>query len=167
MKYIFAIGNVLVLFFKKLPENILRLSSKAISFLILFMIISLIVFAFSKAVGIYQGFSNYSPGNVLHDTALLIVIIKAYKVLLYYYRSQQVSLKYIVEISIIAPAIEIAFAAGEQALWLTVLLAAYGTANLVIYLLYYEKLALIDSKEFMLGHEQKQENKQEEDKTTA
>ena len=144
-----SIGVLLWLrgFFKRLPEFLITLANGGISFLVFFMIIALLAFAGAKAISIYQGFANYAPGNVLHDTALLIVIVKAYKVLLYYYRKQRVSIKYIVEISIIAPAIEIIFASSEQPLWVLVLFGVFGVANLVIYIFFYEKLAKIDEKE--------------------
>jgi uncharacterized membrane protein (DUF373 family) len=134
-------------FFKVLPDHLIRIMNGAISFLVLFMIFALIAFAGAKAIAIYQGFANYASGNVLHDTALLIVIVKAYKVLLYYYKRHRVSIKYIVEISVIAPAIELIFAAGEQSLWISVLFGVFGIANLIIYILFYEKLSKIDEKE--------------------
>lgn len=136
-------------FFRELPEYIVRLSNAAISFLIVFMIIALIAYAGSIAIKVYQGFSHYSPGNVLHDAALLIVIVKAYKVMLYYYKRHRVSIKYIVEISIIAPAIELVFAsgAGGYSLWISILFGVFGVANLIIYIFFYEKLTKIDEKE--------------------
>ena len=147
IKLILFIKKVIKKFLHDLPEYIIRFSGGAISFLIFFMIIALIAYAGAKAISIYQGFADYSPGNVLYDTALLVVIIKAYKILLYYYRRNRVSIKHIVEISIIVPAIELVFAAGERALWITVLLGAFGVANLLIYIFFYEKLSKIDKKE--------------------
>ena len=134
-------------FVRRLPEYIIWLSSKAISILIFFMIFALVAYAGAKAISIYKGFANYAPGNVLYDVAMLVVIIKVYMVLLYYYRRHRISLKYIVEISFIVPAINILFAVGEKALWVTVILGVFSVANLFMYIYFYEKLSKIDEKE--------------------
>ena len=134
-------------FIHRLPEYIIWLSGKAISILTFFMIFALIAYAGTKAISIYKGFANYTPGNVLYDVAILMVIIKVYMVLLYYYRRHRISLKYIVEISIIVPAINIVFATGAQALWITVLLGVFSVANLFIYIYFYDKLSEVDERE--------------------
>jgi len=49
-----------------------------------------------------------------------------------------------VEISIIAPAIEIVFAFDKHPFIVLIALGGFGIANLLIYILYYEKLLKID-----------------------
>ena len=90
--------------------------------------------------------------STLHDIALLVVLIKAYRILLYYYREHHISIKYIVEISIIAPAIELLFAPGNHNLSTNVLFAAFSIGNLILYLLFFEKLWNADREECKESH---------------
>jgi len=85
--------------------------------------------------------------STVHDIALVIVLVKAYRVLLFYLEEHHISIKYIVGISIIAPAIEIIFATQNQTLPINILFGIFSVVNLVIYLQYYEKLSCIDKLE--------------------
>lgn len=74
---------------------------------------------------------------ILHFIAFTIVLIKAYRILISYAKTQHINLKLLVEISIIAPAIEILFNAHAYSLELLILLGVYGIANLLIYVYHY------------------------------
>lgn len=78
----------------------------------------------------------FSP-RALHSIAEVIVLIKAYRVLVSYVRTHHVSVEYIVEISIIASAVELLFALDTHSLSANVVLAIYGLTNLFLYLYYF------------------------------
>jgi len=75
-----------------------------------------------------------STRNFLRDIAFVIVLVKAYRVLLFYFETLHISLRYLVEISIVAPAIDIVFASHTKAWWLILLLGLFSLANLLVYL---------------------------------
>lgn len=84
--------------------------------------------------------------NMLHDVALMLVMLKAIKILLFYISTHRVGIKYLVEISIIAPAIEIIFAPDRHAWWLLVIFAFFSIANLIIYLVFYTRIKELDQE---------------------
>lgn len=71
--------------------------------------------------------------NILHFIAFTIVLIKAYRILISYAQSQHINIKYLVEIAIIAPAIEILFNSHTYHLEVLILFGAFGIANLIVY----------------------------------
>ena len=71
--------------------------------------------------------------NILHFIAFTIVLIKAYRILVSYAQLQHINIKYLVEIAIIAPAIEILFNFHAYSLEILILFAGFGIANLVVY----------------------------------
>lgn len=60
--------------------------------------------------------------------------------------SHHISVLYIVEISIIAAALEIIFLPDERHIWQTVLFAVFGLANLLVYVFFHEKLEKLDER---------------------
>ncbi|MDZ4216731.1 MAG: hypothetical protein U1C97_00245, partial [Candidatus Gracilibacteria bacterium] len=84
----------------------------------------------------------------VHDVAYIIVLVKAFRVLLFYLQTQHLSIKYLIEISIIAPAIEIIFASANFSFSMNLLFVVFSLSNLIIYLTYYEKLSLIDQERY-------------------
>lgn len=74
---------------------------------------------------------------ILHGIAFTVVLIKAYRILISYAKTHHINLKYVVEISVIAPAIEIIFNTHTYTMY--TILGVYGTVNLIIYILFYEK----------------------------
>jgi uncharacterized membrane protein (DUF373 family) len=72
--------------------------------------------------------------RALHSIAEMIILIKAYRILVSYVKTHHVSVEYIVEISIIAPAIELLFAAEYYDTPSKIILAVFGLANLFLYL---------------------------------
>lgn len=127
-------------------DNFIPYTKLTISLIIFGTILLLLVFGCIKLYEI--GASLMSGGGdsiaFLHSIAIIIVVLKAYRVLVFYLDTLHVSIKYIVEISIIAPAIELIFAPQGQNLWLTAILGAFALINLVIYLSYHEKLTESD-----------------------
>lgn len=131
---------------KGMFDNFIPYTKLTISLIIFGTILLLLAFGCIKLYEI--GASLMSGGGdsiaFLHSIAIIIVVLKAYRVLVFYLDTLHVSIKYIVEISIIAPAIELIFAPQGQNLWLTAILGAFALINLVIYLSYHEKLTESD-----------------------
>jgi uncharacterized membrane protein (DUF373 family) len=75
--------------------------------------------------------------QLLHTIAFTIVLVKAYKILISYAQKRHVSIKYLVEISIIAPTIEIVFNSQKYPIEVSALFAVYAFANLIAYLHFY------------------------------
>lgn len=67
----------------------------------------------------------------------MLILIKAYRILRSYLVSHHISVEYIVEISIIASAIEFVFAFDAHSSVNNIALAVFGIANLFIYLHYF------------------------------
>ncbi len=117
------------------------------SLCILVAIVVLLVFTMMQVYNLVIDLFNLSAIDVIHSIALIIVLVKAYRVLLFYFRKHHISIKYIVEISIIAPAIEIIFAHQNQSLPINILFGVFSLASLALYLAFHEKLTTIDKRE--------------------
>lgn len=137
-----------------LPERVVRISGSIFSLLVLLMIVALAWYAAIRAYDTYEGLLDVRSGDVLYAAALLIVFLKAYRILLYYYRRHHISIKYLVELFIIAPAVEMIFASGGHDVWVSVFLGVFSAGNLVILILFYEKLTKIDDKECALDEKE-------------
>jgi uncharacterized membrane protein (DUF373 family) len=127
-----------------LTKHAIAIAKATVSVLILCTIAALIIFMAREVYDLFHAFPVAKDRKILHDIAFLIVIVKAFKVLLSYLQNAHISIKYIVEISIIAPSIEIVFAADKWPLWLNIVFAVFGGFNLVVYLLFYEKIARME-----------------------
>jgi uncharacterized membrane protein (DUF373 family) len=125
---------------KKSISAIIDFTDKMISLIILLTIFIVIFFSGFEFYKLYVHFSDIQAEDVLHAIALTIVFVKAYRMLLYYLRCHHISVKYIVEISIIAPAVELIFAAENRALEINILFAFFSIAMLVVYLIFYKQI---------------------------
>lgn len=83
--------------------------------------------------------------DLLHTIAFTIVLVKAYKILISYAQTRHINLKFLVEMSIIAPTIEIIFNARNYSLEVNALFALFAFANLIAYLFFYKTLKLVSS----------------------
>ncbi len=113
-----------------------------ISVLLAFMIILLVIFIGQK---IYSLFMVQEQRHFIHDVVFLIVLIKILLLLFSYFKKHYISVKYIMEISIIAPAIEIVFASDTHPPFTLILFAVFTLSNLLIYILFQEKIKKIGS----------------------
>lgn len=75
--------------------------------------------------------------DLLHTIAFTIVLVKAYKILISYAEKRHVSIKYLIEIAIIAPTIEIVFNSTKYSVEENALFAVFAFANLLAYLFFY------------------------------
>jgi uncharacterized membrane protein (DUF373 family) len=119
--------------------------------LVLYMVSSLVAGVFNLATGLLDLASSArgiisSPErtalelNLLHTIAFTIVLVKAYKILIAYAETRHINIKFLVEIAIIAPTIELIFNTRDYALETNILFASFALANLVAYLFFYKTL---------------------------
>lgn len=101
------------------------------------------LFGSTTANGEYEPQRQIIETGVLHTIAFAIVLIKAYNILISYAKTRHINIKYLVEISIIAPAVEIIFNSHAYSLSVLILLAVFGVANLVIYIVFYDKFKVV------------------------
>lgn len=127
--------------------QIIRLLNSLVSLLILLGMFALVVYLGYKVYEIGLAAVQLNFSKTLHDLAVLVVLVKAYRILLYYYQEHHISITYIVEISIIAPAIELLFAPTNHTLGVNILLATFGIANLILYLLFFSKMSAADDED--------------------
>lgn len=127
--------------------QIIRFLNGVVSFLILLGMLALVVYLGYKVYEIGLAAVQLNFSQTLHDLAVLVVLVKAYRILLYYYQEHHISITYIVEISIIAPAIELLFAPTNHTLGVNILLASFGIANLILYLLFFSKMSAADEED--------------------
>lgn len=94
--------------------------------------------------------------ELLHTIAFTIVLVKAYKILIAYAETRHINLKFLVEIAIIAPTIELIFNAKNYSTQQDLLFAGFAFMNLIVYLYFYSTLKMVNSdylKENHLGQE--------------
>lgn len=120
--------------------------------LVIYMLSSLIVAGWDFFSIIYQSFTSetsnigiklFLKSEILHFVAFSVVLIKAYRILIFYAKTQHVNIKYIVEIAIIASTIEILFKTHSYPFEILVLFAVFGFANLVLFVLKFDQLEII------------------------
>lgn len=119
--------------------------------LVLFMISTLVTGVFSTLIELFElatsksgifdsGSRTQLELNLLHTIAFTIVLVKAYKILISYAETQHINLKFLVEIAIIAPTIELIFNTESYEFFTLVLFAGFAVLNLVVYLFFYKTL---------------------------
>ncbi len=124
--------------------------------LVLYMVSSLVAGVFNLATGLLD-LASSAKGiisapertllelNLLHTMAFTIVLVKAYKILVSYAETRNINIKFLVEISIIAPAIELIFNSRNYEFEINVLFATFAFLNLVAYLFFYKTLKTVSS----------------------
>ena len=85
--------------------------------------------------------------SLLHTIAFAIVLVKAYKILQSYAETHHINLKYLIEIAIIAPTVELLFNSYSYSLGLNILFGAFAFGNMVLYLFFYPRLKQV-SKDY-------------------
>lgn len=129
---------------KEKIDFITKITDTGFAIIIFCAILSLVIFSFRAAFDLFLQSVASNIGNIVHNVAYIIVLLKAYKILIYYFRYQNLSIKYLVQIAIIAPAIEVIFAVNQQSIWVNVLFATFSVANLLIYIFFYKKFDEFD-----------------------
>jgi uncharacterized membrane protein (DUF373 family) len=78
--------------------------------------------------------------SLLHTIAFTIVLVKAYKILIAYAQTRHINIKFLIEISIIAPTIEIIFNARNYSLPIITVFGLFAFLNLLAYLFFYKTI---------------------------
>ena len=128
----------------RLCPSIINILNIFVSTIIFLTIISLLVYMIFNIIHIISAVIQTNFTHTLHDIAFMIVLIKAYKILSYYLEKHHISIKYILEVAIVAPIIEVIFVSDEKVWWLTVIYAVFSLCCLIIYFSFYEKIKRID-----------------------
>lgn len=81
--------------------------------------------------------------DLLHTIAFTIVLVKAYKILIAYAHTRHINLKFLIEIAIIAPTIEIIFNVRNYPIEVNVLFAGFAFVNLIAYLFFYKTIKTV------------------------
>ncbi len=87
-----------------------------------------------------QSIFNALNSEFLHNVAVLLILMKAYRILVDYMRYHHVDVKFMVEIGIIAGVLELLFNSSEYTDRMQVILAAMTISFLFIYVFKYENL---------------------------
>lgn len=126
----------------------MSIADALISIIIVATIFVVIFFSILEFYKLYLAeLGSLTAEEVLYTVSLTVIFVKAYKMLQYYLDHHHISVKYIVEISIIAPVVEIIFAPDARSLSMNILFAVISIAMLIVYLVFYDKLARVDEKE--------------------
>jgi len=128
-------------------QKFAKLIDTTVSILMLLGIIGVVLFIGYEIYMMFVHLKNVSAPGILHTVALTLVLVKAYRLLLFYMQSHHVSIRYIIEISIIAPAVELIFSPNGRDIWMNIVYAVFAIINLLIYVFYYSKLSDIDDEE--------------------
>ena len=83
--------------------------------------------------------------QLLHTITFTFVLVKAYKILISFAQTRHINIKFLIEISIVAPAIEIIFNIKNHTLETNILLAVFALANLVAYLIFYKTIKTVSA----------------------
>lgn len=78
--------------------------------------------------------------HMIHNVIYFIVLVKVYKILISYLRVHHIGVKYILEIAIIAPMIEVIFMVDEKPWWITTIFIIFSFMSLILYCIFYEKV---------------------------
>ena len=90
--------------------------------------------------------------EVLHDLAMAFVFYKAFRVVLSYAQSGHVSLKFMFEIAIVGPIVEIVFNVRTFSTDTAMLLGGFAAIMSIIYLYFYKTIKLIESDQQKNGY---------------
>ena len=81
--------------------------------------------------------------GLLHTIAFTIVLVKAYKILIAYAETRHINLKFLMEIAIIAPVIELIFNSNAYSFQVMALLAGFAVIVLITYLFFYKTVTKV------------------------
>lgn len=151
-------------FFMRKNTIVAEIMNYTVSGYVYFVAFTLVVYMVSSLVtGVYEliiGFTNMPfsiqailsapqrsllEHELLHTIAFTIVLVKAYKILIAYAQTRHINLKFLVEISIIAPTIELVFNIRNYSIEVSILFAVIAFCNLIVYLYFYKTLRLVSS----------------------
>ncbi|PID84019.1 hypothetical protein CSB09_03215 [Candidatus Gracilibacteria bacterium] len=89
--------------------------------------------------------------ELLHNIAFTIVLVKAYNILMEYAKYKHINIKYIIEIAIISPVVEIIFNYHSYHFEMLILFGVFAVIMSVLYLFFYDTLKSIE-KDYQREH---------------
>lgn len=94
---------------------------------------------------------NGINSEFLHNIAVLLILMKAYRIMVEYMRHHHIDIKYMVEIGIVACVLELLFNSQTYSEQMQMILAAIAVSFLAVYAFRYESFvrAMNDSKQMM------------------
>lgn len=136
-----------------LINHAVRGADSVVSLTIFATIVGLVLYIITVVIDMFRLLPVLDISRVLYSVAIIIILVKAYRILLFYMNKHHVSIKYIVEIAIIAPAIELIFVPDGRSLGLNIVYAVFSLGSLLIYVLYFAKLCNADDIDMQEVHE--------------
>ncbi len=131
---------------KKYLLQLTKITDRITSIFIFAAILSVIFFIGYEVIQLFQNILIINLSEFLHTLSVIIILVKAYRLLLFYLESHHVSIKYILEIAIIAPAVEIIFAVTERPIEYNILFAVFFAVSFTLYSVFYSKLRQTDDQ---------------------
>jgi len=119
---------------------------KIVSIIILLVAIRLVLYiATSFGYNIYGIYNSglwiaHHDKEILHQIIYMLILVKAYKILMFYAKHHHINIKFITELMIISCFIEFIFNFQTIELYHLIVLAVTGVTTLFIYIRYYDKL---------------------------
>lgn len=147
---------------KDKEQRIEEFLDKIVSYAVLIPTVVLILFMFSHSIVGILNFSRdilgmlYSGGNVnfhsqatiwLEIVATIVILVKAYKVLMAYFKNHHLSVKYLMEITFTASFLELLFNSASYDLEIQIIFLILGLSTLLLYLVFYQKITMVQEKE--------------------
>lgn len=138
-----------------LEQKITKILDKSVSIFLLITAISLVVFMFIQVgfelIDLFhnmievQTADNANRGSLLnklnaeylHGVALIILLVKAYKIVMSYADDHHIDIRYMVEIAIIGSILELLFNADYYTVTMQIVLVVLGLGSAVIYHIFY------------------------------
>lgn len=118
--------------------------------LVIYMLIAFVTGTFDVALLMFdtvflepvarQSIFNDLNGEFLHNVAVLLILMKAYRILVNYMRYHHIDIKFMVEIGIIACVLELLFNSVEYTEHMQMVLAFLAVAFLALYVFKYDNL---------------------------
>ena len=85
-----------------------------------------------------------APEGVIHAVPITIILVMAYKILLEYAKTQHVNIKYVLEIAITAPVVEIVFNFSEYNDMQLYFMGGLTVLMSLVYLYFYDTLKQVE-----------------------
>ena len=119
--------------------------------LVLYMLIAFVTGVFDVSLlmfntvflepAVRQSIFSGITGDFLHNIAILLILMKAYRILVEYMRFHHIDIKYTIEIGIIACVLELLFNNSSYSMPMQIILAALSVSFVAVYAFRYEALA--------------------------
>lgn len=118
--------------------------------LVIYMLIAFVTGTFDVALTMFdtlflspaerQSILNTVNSDFLHNVAVLLILMKAYRILIEYMRFHHIDIKFMVEIGIIASVLELLFNSTNYSEHMQMVLAALAVSFLGFYVFRYDNL---------------------------